>query len=60
VLRALAPGVPAPVDEIQERSGLALPALLARLSELELAGTIERLPGALFVREASGRGYTRP
>jgi DNA processing protein len=59
VLRVLAPGVPAAVDEIQERSGLALPALLVRLCELELAGTIERLPGALFVREASGRGYTR-
>lgn len=60
VLQALAPGVPAPVDVIQERSGLALPALLARLSELELSGAIERLPGALFVRDQPGRGYTRP
>jgi DNA processing protein len=59
VLRAMAEGVPATVDEIQERSGLALPALLARLSALELAGSVERLPGALFVREATGPGYTR-
>jgi DNA processing protein len=60
VLRALPPGVPMPVDLIQERSGLALPALLARLSELELEGAIVRQPGALFVRERGGRGYTRP
>jgi DNA processing protein len=60
VLRAMTKGVPATVDEIRERSGLALPALLARLSALELAGQIERLPGALFVREAAPPGYTRP
>jgi DNA processing protein len=50
VLGAFARGVPAGVDEIRARCGLALPALLARLAELEIAGTIERLPGALFVR----------
>jgi DNA processing protein len=50
VLSALARGVPAGVEEILARCGLALPALLARLAELEIAGTIERLPGALFVR----------
>jgi DNA processing protein len=50
VLSALPRGVPAGVDEILARCGLALPALLARLAELEIAGTIERLPGALFVR----------
>ncbi len=50
VLAALARGVPAGVDEIQARSGLALPALVARLAELELADAVVRLPGALFVR----------
>jgi DNA processing protein len=50
VLGALARGVPASVDEVHSRCGLALPALLARLAELELAGAVVRLPGALFVR----------
>jgi DNA processing protein len=50
VLAALARGVPASVDEIQARCGVALPALLARLAELELGETVVRLPGALFVR----------
>ena len=50
VLAALTRGVPASVDEIQARSGLALPALLARLAELELGEAVVRLPGALFVR----------
>jgi DNA processing protein len=50
VLATLARGVPASVDEIQARCGLALPALLARLSELELGEAVVRLPGALFVR----------
>jgi DNA processing protein len=50
VLGALTRGVPAAVEEIQERCGLSLPALLARLSELELGGALRRLPGALFVR----------
>jgi DNA processing protein len=43
-------GVPAGVDEIQARSGLPLPVLLARLAELELDGAVVRLPGALFLR----------
>ena len=60
VLRALARDVPAGVDEIQQRSGLTLPALLARLTDLELGGAVERLPGALYVRARSGAGYTRP
>jgi len=59
VLRAMAKGVPARVDEIQERSGLALPAVLARLSELELTGAVARLSGGLFARDAPGHGYTR-
>jgi len=50
VLAALPRGVPAGVDEIQSRCGLALPVLLARLGELELAADVVRLPGALFVR----------
>jgi DNA processing protein len=50
VLAALARGVPAGVDEIQARCGLALPALVARLAELELGEEVVRLPGALFVR----------
>jgi len=50
VLATLARGVPASVDEIQARCGLALPALLARLAELELGEAVVRLPGALFVR----------
>jgi len=60
VLRAMARDVPAGVDEIQQRSGLALPLLLARLSELELGGAVERLPGSLYLRARSGAGYTRP
>lgn len=59
LLRCLAPGVPAALDEIQERSRLALPALLARLSALELAGAVERLPGALYLRARAAAGYTR-
>jgi DNA processing protein len=50
LLAALARDVPAGVDELQARSGLAVSALLARLAELELGGAVVRLPGALFVR----------
>jgi DNA processing protein len=50
VLAALSHGVPASVDEIQTRCGVPLPDLLARLSGLELAGAVVRLPGALFAR----------
>lgn len=50
VVAALARGVPAGVEEIQARSGLPLPALLARLAELELDDAVVRLPGALFLR----------
>jgi DNA processing protein len=60
LLLALSPDVPRAVDEIQQRSGLALPALLARLSELELGGAALRLPGALFLRARAGAGYTGP
>jgi DNA processing protein len=60
VLRAMARDAPAGVDEIQMRCGLALPALLSRLSELELGGAVLRLPGALYVRARSSASYTRP
>ena len=52
-------GVPVCVDEIQERSGLALPVVLARLSALELEGAIARLAGGLFARDAPQHGYPR-
>jgi DNA processing protein len=50
LLAVLPRGVPMGVDEIQARCGRALPELLARLSALELASAVRRLPGALFVR----------
>jgi DNA processing protein len=56
VLKAVPRDVPRSVDEIQERTGLAMPALLARLAALELEGALDRLPGALYLRS---RGYTR-
>ena len=51
VLATMSRGVPASVDEIQARCRLALPDLLARLSELELGEAVIRLPGALFMRD---------
>jgi len=36
------------IDQLVADTGLALPDLMARLSELELDGRIERLPGTLF------------
>jgi DNA processing protein len=50
VLAALRRDAPSSVEEIAARSGRALPELLARLGELELAQRVRRLPGALFVR----------
>lgn len=50
VLRALRGDAPSSLEELRERSGLETPALLARLSELELASKVRRLPGALFLR----------
>jgi len=50
VLSALPPGDAASIDEIQARCGVAVPALVARLAELEVAGEVVRLSGALFVR----------
>jgi DNA processing protein len=50
VLRALRADAPSSLEEIGRRSGLETPALLVRLTELELADKVRRLPGALFVR----------
>ncbi len=50
VLSALPPGDAASIDDIHARCGIAVPALLARLAELEVAGEVVRLSGALFVR----------
>jgi DNA processing protein len=38
------------VDDLVARSGLAVPALLQRLGELELERKVQRLPGALYMR----------
>ena len=50
VLRALRADTPSSLEDLGRRSGLETPALLARLTELELADKVRRLPGALFVR----------
>jgi DNA processing protein len=50
VLAALRRDAPRSVDEIRVLCGRALPDLLSRLSELELAERVRRLPGSLFVR----------
>jgi DNA processing protein len=50
VLDAMVPGSPASLEEIHERCGTATGALLARLTELEIASRVRRLPGPLFVR----------
>lgn len=50
VLDALGRAAPAGIDELAARTGLPVPELLVRLSELELSGGVRRLPGALFVR----------
>ena len=38
------------VDDLVARSGLAVPALLQRLGELELERKVQRRPGALYMR----------
>jgi DNA processing protein len=50
VLDALQRAAPAGIDELAARTGLPVPELLVRLSELELSGGVRRLPGAQFVR----------
>ena len=53
VLRALPAGVILSLEELEAKSGEKLPALLGRLTELELTAQIRRLPGPLFVRAGS-------
>jgi len=50
VLRALRDDAPSSLEELRQRSGLETPALLARLTELEMADKVRRLPGSLFLR----------
>jgi DNA processing protein len=50
VFRALEPGNPASLAQLQDRCQRPTSELLARLSELELADRVRRLPGPLFMR----------
>jgi DNA processing protein len=50
LLAVLRRGVPCSLDELQARSGVQVPQLLERLTELELQHKVQRLPGALFLR----------
>ncbi len=52
VLRVLTPGVAEEIDALARRLPWPVPALLARLSALELDGWIERLPGGRILRVA--------
>ncbi len=55
LLRHLSSSAPATLETLQAQSGLGAPDLLQRLTELELAGRVQRLPGALYVRNRSTR-----
>jgi DNA processing protein len=50
VLLALKRDVPTSLEELQARSGRAVPELLQRLSLLEVGDKVRRLPGPLYVR----------
>jgi DNA processing protein len=50
LLAVLRQDVPCSLDELQARSGVNVPQLLERLTELELQRKVLRLPGALYVR----------
>ncbi len=50
LLAHLSSDVPRGLDEIQQRSGLAMPDLLRQLSLLEMEERARRLPGTLFMR----------
>jgi DNA processing protein len=50
VLAALSVAAPRSLEELQRQSGRAASEVLGRLTELELAKRVRRLPGALFVR----------
>ena len=55
LLDSLRLDVPTSLDELRERSGHALPQLLAELSRLEVAERIRRLPGPLYLRVSPER-----
>ena len=50
VLARMEPGDPCDVDHLAQQSGLALPALLTHLTELELRGRVARIGAGRFVR----------
>ena len=50
VLARMEPGDPCDVDQLAQESGLALPALLTHLTELELRGRVARIGAGRFVR----------
>ncbi len=54
VLRLMDPGETCGVDELIERSGLDSASLLLRLTELEIAGRVERAGAGRFVRSRRG------
>ena len=54
VLRHMDPGETCGVDELIERSGLDSASLLLRLTELEIAGRVERAGAGRFVRSRRG------
>ena len=47
---ALRSDAPSTLDELQARSGRAIPDILGELTRLELASKVKRLPGGLYVR----------
>ncbi|HJS59353.1 MAG TPA: DNA-processing protein DprA, partial [Vicinamibacteria bacterium] len=50
VLAVLPADQPVTLEELAERFAGPFPALLTRLTELEIEGRVERLPGPIFVR----------
>ncbi len=50
VLARMEPGDPCDVERLAQQSGLALPALLTHLTELELRGRVSRIGAGRFVR----------
>lgn len=55
LLDSLRPDVPVSLEELSERSGRALPQLLAELSRLEVEARVRRLPGPLYLRTSPAR-----
>ena len=51
ILGVLRSDAPASIEEIQQRCGRSTSELLARLTELEMAAKVRRLPGPLFIRQ---------